>query len=124
MPLVRRKEARTIMSKREVLGVRYDEIESIHREACSQRKNACDDASIDNHSRSPKTLYMRAAICQPLWIVGSAIGNLRPKFNALLYNTDKTNYASVNAYLQSMSPANHHHRNRKLEISTKSTKAK
>ena len=35
------------------------------------------DASTDNHSRSPKTLYIWAAICKPLWIVGSAIGNLR-----------------------------------------------
>src|SRR6218665_853427 len=58
-------------------SVRYDEIESMNREVCSQRKNACDDVSIDNHSRSPKTLYMWAAICKPLWIVGSAIGNLR-----------------------------------------------
>jgi len=50
-------------------------IESIHREACSQRKNACDDTSIDNHSRSPKIVYMWAAIYKPLWIVGSAIGS-------------------------------------------------
>src|SRR6218665_1965834 len=93
MPLVRRKEARTIMRKREVLGVRYDEIESIHRAACSQRKNARDDASIDNHSRSLKIVYM--------WIVGSAIGNLRPFLNLLLNNRSWIDDLNLSSFIVS-----------------------
>ena len=45
------------MSKREVLGMTRSKA-FMNREACSQRKNACDDASIDNHSRSPDIVYV------------------------------------------------------------------
>jgi len=76
MPLVRRKEARTIMSKREVLGMTRSKA-FIVKLAVKERTHVIHDASIDNHSLSPKTFYMWAAICKPLWIVGSAIGNLR-----------------------------------------------